>query len=114
MMATTGTPLHGQCLCVWNDAADVRSFGADSRSLGECTSSNDVPLTAETGRAGGTGVQQVRGPGDVVDKEIGAKNIENVVCGWYSCTGHANHDGDHELTAPPEIAHVSHSSDITC
>ena len=49
-----------------------------------------------------------------LDKEIGAKNIENVVCGWYSCTGHANDDGDHELTAPPEIAHVSHSSDITC
>ena len=47
-------------------------------------------------------------------KEIGAKDNENVVCGWYPCTGHANDDGDHELTAPPEIAHVSHSSDITC
>ena len=44
-----------------NDAAEVRSFGADSRSLGERISSNDVPLTAETGREGGTGEQQVRG-----------------------------------------------------
>ena len=26
----------------------------------------------------------------------------------------AHDDGDHELTAPPELAHVSHSSDITC
>ena len=44
-----------------NDAADVRSFGADSTSLAQRVSSNDVPLTAETGREGGTGVQQVRG-----------------------------------------------------